>query len=109
MTGGFFDIKLIDVVVIGGGIIAWLQYRNDRAKTIRERRKEDDDRQEAQIKMHTENRERLSRLAEFHEDQIEVNRRHSELIIQLGQQTTALKEIATASNRRLEMLENRRT
>lgn len=106
-TPPFFQIHLGEALVILGLILTWLQYRLDRSKTTAERKEEERKALETQIQMHSENKQRLDALAEFHRAQLLINERWDTQIEQLKLQTTSLTEIAKATNRRLEMLEDK--
>jgi hypothetical protein len=87
-------------------IFAALTYAVDRRKDRREVKQSRELEITGQIRMHEENRLKLERLQEFNQEQHQINIRRDKQLGELVTQTARLTEIAIATNRRLEMLEN---
>jgi hypothetical protein len=105
----FYAVHLGDWLTIGIVALAALTYKLERSKSNREQT----DIHDSQVRMHTENRERLDHLLEFKNNQTAVNNKRDDQISELREQTAELKvqtaritEIAVASNRRMELVEN---
>ena len=114
-ASSFWEFNIGHVIDAGLLILAFGALLISRSTETRERRegmaKAAKDREEAletQIRMHTENKERLGVLMDFHETQKEVNVSRDQQISELSKQTGMLGEMAKGMERRLQMMENRR-
>lgn len=87
--------NVIEMGVVGMAVIAYL---DDRKK---ERRRQDE--------MHGQNRQRLDTIGEFVDEQKRANGQHAESVLLLSRQTAAFEQMAKGFDRRLQMLEDRRS
>ena len=104
----FWSFNAGNVIATIAVVIAYLAYRLDTKKEALSRRKTLDELIKEQAEMHSDNRNRLEQLAEFHRQQMIVNQKRDEQISELKTQTATLTQIAKGIDRRLELLEERR-
>ena len=102
MTEPFFSITIGNVISAGGTVLGvYIAY----LKLASERKKE----QENLTEMHAENRMKLDSLITSRDRQEEINRKRDAQVHELALQTSQIAEMAKGFNRRLEMLEDRRS
>jgi hypothetical protein len=101
----FLSIHLGDWLVLGGLGVAIATYVQGSHKASHER----DEALKQQTQMHTENKERLGVLMDFHDQQKNLNVTRDAQVTELKQQTATLMQMAAGQERRLVMLEDRNT
>lgn len=97
-------VSLHDVIT-GAGILAGFVYQAWAGRRAQE--KLDASNREVQIKLHTENRERLDQILRWKKDHEQEANQRDAGIAQLRELTATLKEMAAGQHRRLELLEQR--
>ena len=97
-ANSFLQFNVGHLIEIGVLIVAFATYRSDRRHSY-----------DQQVQMHAQNSQRLDEVVEFTKEQCRENDKMDAQIGELRQQTATLTQIAKDTNRRLEMLENRRS
>ena len=105
----FWEFNIGHLIDAGLFVTAAAGYILSRKSDIRIARSERERVAEEQIKMHTENKERLGVLMTFHENQLEINHKRDEQISLLRENAASLTRIVEGQDRRLQMLENKRS
>lgn len=103
----FWTLNIGHVLEIGGFFIAAAAYYRDRKNDQKDRESAREKLIESQVRMHTENKNKLEILSESHDDQKKINFKRDEQVSQLQQQTATLTQIASGLDRRLQMIEDR--
>ena len=107
IANNFWEFNIGHVIDAGLVVFAGAGYVLSRKSDIRVAQEKRAESEAVQIKMHTENRERLDVLADFHATQLELNNRRDEQISLLRENTAALKHMVEGQDRRLQLLEDR--
>jgi len=107
-VNSFWEFNIGHLIDAGLFVIAAGGYVISRKSDIRQAIERRDEEMKKQIEMHTENRERLDTLANFHESQLELNEKRDEQISLLRENASSLKHIVEGQDRRLQLLENSR-
>lgn len=112
----FWSFTFSNLLEVGGFLAAIvtvaLHHRRDLREIAKEREvviKERDKAIEQQAKMHQENSTQLKTLIEFHQQQMRFNSQRDRQVRELEKQTTALAEMVKGLDRRLQLMENRRS
>lgn len=103
----FWEFNVGHLIDTGLLFVAALGYTLSRKSDIKKAQEAREKMITEQMKMHTENRERLEVLARFSSNQEKINQMRDKQVSLLREQTAALQQIALGQDRRLQLIENR--
>lgn len=101
------NFSIGDLAVVGTLVVTMLSYHMSRRKENRQAEEARTKLLKEQERMHSENSQRLSSLAEFKLSQEKVNEKRDLQIENLSSMCSTFQELAKGMNRRVEIVENR--